>query len=117
MAQDVEQLLRGVYAAFNARDIDAALAQAQPDVDWPNVKEARRAVGHDAVRDYWTRQWAEIDPHVEPLRFRRLDDGRIAVDVHQLVRDLSGTVLVDGPVVHVYTLRDGLIARMEVQQA
>jgi hypothetical protein len=117
MAQDVEQLLRDLYAAFNARDIDTLLSHMQPDVDWPNVKEARRAIGHDAVRDYWTEQWAEIDPHVEPLGFRRLDDGRIAVDVHQLVRDLSGNVLVDGQVAHVYTLRRGLIARMVVQEA
>src|SRR5215208_3480769 len=115
MAEDVEQLLRTLYAAFNARDIDALLAHMQPDVDWPNVKEARRAVGHDAVRDYWTHQWQEIDPHVDPVRFRRLDDGRVAVDVHQLVRDLAGEVLVDGEVVHVYTFRDGLVARMEVE--
>jgi hypothetical protein len=110
----VEQLLRAAYAAFNSRDIDAALELMQPDVDWPNVKESRRAIGHDAVRDYWTRQWQEIDPHVEPQRFRTLDDGRVEVDVHQLVRDLAGTVLVDGPVTHVYTLRGGLVARMDV---
>jgi hypothetical protein len=115
MTQDVEDLLRDLYAAFNARDIDTLLSHMQPDVDWPNVKEARRAIGHDAVRAYWTDQWQEIDPHVDPVGVRRLDDGRVRVDVHTVVRDLSGNMLVDGPLVHVYTLRDGLVERMEVQ--
>jgi hypothetical protein len=29
--------LRATYAAFNARDIDAVLAQMSADVDWPNA--------------------------------------------------------------------------------
>jgi hypothetical protein len=32
-------LLRKAYAAFNARDIDSALATMQPDVAWPNGME------------------------------------------------------------------------------
>jgi hypothetical protein len=46
MDRDVEQLLHAAYAAFNARDIDGALAVMTPDVDWPNVAENRRVVGH-----------------------------------------------------------------------
>ena len=113
MDRDAEQLLRAAYAAFNARDIDSALAIMTPDVDWPNVAENRRVIGHEAVRDYWTRQWREIDPLVDPRGFRELDDGRIAVDVHRVVKGMDGEVLVEGEVEHVYTVRDGLIARME----
>jgi hypothetical protein len=113
MDRDAEQLLRAVYAAFNARDIDAVLAVTTPDVDWPNVAGNTRAIGHDAVRDYWTRQWSEIDPYVYPQGFRELDDGRIAVDVHRVVKGLDGAVLVDGEVEHVYTMRDGRVARMD----
>jgi ketosteroid isomerase-like protein len=47
-----ERLLRRAYAAFNARDIDAALALMHPDVDWPNGMEGGREVGHEAVRTY-----------------------------------------------------------------
>ena len=36
---DREALLRAVYAAFNARDIDGVLGRLAPDVDWPNAWE------------------------------------------------------------------------------
>jgi ketosteroid isomerase-like protein len=107
-------VLHQVYSAFNARDIDGALALMHPDVDWPNGMEGGRELGHDAVRAYWTRQFGMIDPHVEPVGFDEAADGRIAVDVHSTVRDLDGKVLSDGPITHVYTLRDGLIARMDI---
>jgi ketosteroid isomerase-like protein len=108
----MEQLER-VYAAFNARDLDAALAIMHPDVDWPNGWEGGRVEGREAVRDYWTRQFASIDSHVVPQAFTESGD-RVAVTVHQVVRDLDGNVLSDGMIKHVYTLRDGLVARMDI---
>jgi ketosteroid isomerase-like protein len=110
----LEDRLRAVYAAFNARDIDRVLGQVTDDVDWPNAWEGGRVSGHEGVREYWTRQWAAIDPHVEPIAFTTLPDGRIDVEVHQHVRSLDGEVLVDGTVHHVYTFRDGRVSRMEV---
>jgi ketosteroid isomerase-like protein len=106
--------LRRAYAAFNARDIDRALAVMHPDVDWPNGMEGGRELGHDAVRDYWTRQFGLIDSHVEPESFEDVD-GKIVVEVHQVVRDVNGALLSDQQVEHVYTLRDGLIARMDIR--
>ena len=72
--------------------------------------------GHGGVRDYWTRQWSVIDPHVEPLRFEADEAGRIVVEVHQVVRDRAGTVMADRVVHHVYDLRDGLIRTMEIRE-
>jgi ketosteroid isomerase-like protein len=109
-----EDLLRRAYAAFNARDIDRALAVMHPDVDWPNGMEGGRELGHDAVRAYWTRQFGLIDSHVEPESFEDVD-GKIVVEVHQVVRDLDGALLSDQRVEHVHTLRDGLIARMDIR--
>jgi ketosteroid isomerase-like protein len=109
-----ENLLRRAYAAFNARNIDRALAVMHPDVDWPNGMEGGRELGHDAVRDYWTRQFGAIDSHVEPESFEEVD-GKIVVEVHQVVRDVNGALLSDQQVEHVYTLRDGLIARMDIR--
>ena len=106
--------MRALYAAFNARDIDAAIAAMHPDVDWPNAWEGGRLHGHAAVRDYWTRQFAAIDPHVEPQAIATTEDGRIAVEVHQVVRSPAGELLSDGTVTHVYALRDGLVDRMDV---
>src|SRR4051812_24548782 len=89
---DIE-LLRAAYAAFNARDIDAALATMTPDVAWPKAFKGGFARGHQAVRAYWTEQWSEIDPHVEPASFRPDGAGCILVDVHQVVRDMAGAVV------------------------
>jgi hypothetical protein len=75
--------------------------------------ESGRLVGHDAVRDYWLRQFALIEPSVEPQGLLALDRQTV-VDVHQVVRDKQGRVLVDQVVQHVYTMRDGLIAAMDV---
>lgn len=109
-----ETLLITVYRAFNARDLEAALATMHPDVDWPNGMEGGRVHGHRGVRDYWTRQWTLIDPHVEPQTFATDERGRIVVDVHQIVRDLAGNVLADQMVQHVYEVEDGLIQCMEI---
>ena len=107
-------MLEQAYAAFNARDIEAALELMHADVDWPNGMEGGRVAGRNAVRDYWTRQFGMIDSHVEPVSFTEAADGRIAVAVRQTVRDLDGQVLSEGLVTHVYTLRDGLVVRMDI---
>jgi len=109
-------LLEQAYAAFNARDLDGALATMTPGVEWPNGMEGGTVHGHDGVRAYWTRQWAMINPRVDPVSFTDEPDGRIAVGVHQVVRDLAGAVLFDRMVEHVYSLRDGLISSMEIRE-
>lgn len=109
-------LIRRAYAAFNARDIDGTLATMTPDVDWPNGMEGGRVHGHDGVRAYWTRQWGMINPHVEPVSFDEEDGGRVIVGVDQVVKDLSGKVLIDRIVQHVYSLREGLICGMEIRE-
>lgn len=114
--QEDEALPRQAYAAFNARDIDAAVALMDPNVDWPNAMEGGRVHGHAGVRAYWRRQFAALDPHVEPQRFAREPDGRVAVDVHQLVRDLRVDLLADRMVQHVYRLRGGLVVHMEIRE-
>src|SRR5882672_6021551 len=93
-AQEI-QLLRAAYAAFNARDIGAALTLMTADVAWPKAFKGGFVHRPEEIRAYWTEQWSEIDPHVEPIAFYAEDAGRIVVDVHQVVRDLAGTILAD----------------------
>jgi ketosteroid isomerase-like protein len=112
---DEETLLRRSYAAFNARDLATVLATLAPDVAWPNVWEGGWLYGRGAVGEYWQRQWAVLDPTVEPRGFGREPDGRIVVTVHQVVRDRAGHLLADTMVEHVYELRGGLVQRMEVR--
>jgi ketosteroid isomerase-like protein len=116
VAAEIEMLQR-MYAAFNLRDIETVLAAMQNDVDWPNGMEGGRVLGKSAVRDYWKRQFEVLDPNVEPKKFTREADGRIAIDVHQVVHDKSGKLVVDQMVQHVYEFRDGLIQNMEIRAA
>ena len=74
--------LMDLYRSFNARDIDGVLAHLAPGVDWPNGWEGGREHGREAVRSYWTRQWREIDPRVEPLAIDFDGEGRAHVRVH-----------------------------------
>ena len=108
------QLLQKAYAAFNDRQIDQVLTLMHTDVSWPNGWEGGYVHGHNEVRAYWVRQWAAIDPHVDPLNFMPLPDGRIQVEVHQLVKDQEGLVINDAMVRHIYTLDNGLIRSMEI---
>jgi hypothetical protein len=108
------ELLRAAYAAFNARDIDTALATMAPDVVWPKAFKGGFARGHREVRAYWAEQWSDIDPHVEPVSFHAEAAGRTLVHVLQVVRDKAGAVVADGHVDHCFTVESGLIRAMEV---
>jgi len=111
-----EELITSVYHSFNARDIDAVLAHMDPAVDWPNGMEGGRVHGHTEVRSYWERQWKLVDPRVEPVHIAEDSSGHTVVDVHQVIRDLNGAVLMDRMVQHVYTIRDQLITRMDIRE-
>lgn len=110
-----ENLLKQAYAAFNARDIEAALATMHPAIEWPKAFEGGYVRGHAEIRSYWTRQWAEINPRVEPIKFTERPDGTIEVAVQQLVKNLAGEVLVDGVVKHVYRVQAGLLRKMDIE--
>ncbi len=112
------EILAGAYRDFNERRLEDVLARMTEDVAWPNGWEGGFVYGHAGVRDYWTRQWAVLDPRVEPISIEEDAQGRWVVEVHQVVRglvgDQAGQVLVDTMVRHVYRMRDGLIERMDI---
>ena len=111
---DTKKLIEQAYSAFNRRDIDGALALMTQDVSWPKASEGGKVVGKEEIRAYWTRQWGEFDPYVEPLAMTEEDGGKIRVRVHQLVKSLQGDVLSDSEVLHVFTVNSGLIAAMDL---
>jgi hypothetical protein len=114
---NTQTLIAQAYSAFNRRDIDGALLLMSDSVSWPKASEGGRVVGKEEIRSYWTRQWNEFDPRVEPMEIIDQNDGVTEVRVHQLVRSLGGDVLFDGEVWHVYTIANGLIERMELKDS
>jgi ketosteroid isomerase-like protein len=112
---DLEDTLRTAYEAFNARDVETAIALMHPSVEWPNAWEGGRLVGRRAVADYWRRQFESISGTVEPESFDHNPDGSITVTVHQVVKDAkTGALLADEHVAQRYWTEDGLIVRMDV---
>jgi len=114
MATETQTLIAAAYSAFNRRDINAALALMSENISWPKASEGGRVVGKEEIRAYWTRQWSEFDPHVEPLEVIDREGSQTHVKVHQLVKTLSGDVLSDTEVWHVYTIANGLMERMDL---
>jgi len=110
-----QMLIAEAYSAFNRRDIDGALALMSENVSWPKASEGGRVAGKEEIRAYWTRQWKEFDPHVEPVEVIDREGSKAEVKVHQLVKTLSGDVLSDTEVWHVYTIANGLIERMDLR--
>ncbi len=107
-------MLTDLYRSFNQRDIDGVLAHLAPGVDWPNGVTGGREHGREAVRAYWTRQWQERDPRVEPLAIDLDGEGRAHVRVHQLVRSPAGAILSDSKLEHVYEFNGPFVQRMTI---
>lgn len=121
MDDDIK-IVKRMYDAFNARDIDGVLAVLAPDVSWANGMDGGYVHGRDAVRAYWTQQWAQVDPRVEPVSFARASDGAIVARVRQTVFDLDGRPLAgqahgltDKMVGHVFHLADGAVVRFDLR--
>jgi hypothetical protein len=112
---DAEPLLRRAYAAYNAQDLNTLTAMLSDDVDWPDGAGGRLH-GRDAVRAYWTEQWTRLRTHDEPVGFEATGDGRTAVRLHQVVRDLEGSVLSTGDLVYVFRVEDGRIRRLDIER-
>lgn len=111
----IYDLVKKAYSAFNSRDIDTALSTFHPEVEWPKAFEGGYVSGQDEIRKYWTRQWSEINPNVEPIGFNERQNGTLEVTVHQIVKDLQGNLVFDGIVKHIYTLQDALLQRMDIE--
>jgi ketosteroid isomerase-like protein len=112
-----EEFLRRIYASFNARDIETVLAAMHEDVLWANGMEGGHVHGREGVRAYWTRQWAMIDPRVDPVAFSVGPEGEVVIEVHQVVHDLSGELLMDQMVGHIFRVENGLIRRFDIRGA
>src|SRR4051794_12739039 len=114
---DEVTLLKHLYNRFNVRDIESALGAMDEEVVWANGMEGGHVHSRAGVRSYWTRQWAMVDPHVEPVAFSDGAEGEVIVEVHQVVRDLNGTLLADKKVGHVFRFENGLVKRFDIRDA
>ena len=112
MSQENVELVRRSLEAYKRGDLDAALADTHPEIDWRPFEEApMRGVG--AVRAYLTRwedEWEELE--TSPEEFIDVGDHVVAV-VHFRGRGRGSGIDVEARSYSVYTFRDGKTVRME----
>jgi len=112
---DHERQLRHIYERFNARDMEAVLVALDESVVWANGMEGGYVHGREGVRAYWTRQWQTLNPRVEPTSISTGPEGEQIVEVHQVVHDVAGALLVDQMVGHIFRFRNGLVSRFDIR--
>jgi len=114
MSADQIAVAKRMYAARNRGQVDAVLAECDPDVEWhPHLATlgGKPIFGHAGVREYMaslTEDWEYF--HHEPEEFFGVGDNVVAF-VHTSARGKSSGIELDVPVGHVFSFRDGKVLR------
>jgi len=106
-------VIYAAYKSYNERDIDGLLKLMCEDVDWSNALTGDRIKGHAEMRKVWLLQWTSLNPQTEPIDIYEDAEGRTVVLVREILREVSGRLLMDQEMEQVFTFRDGLVARMD----
>ena len=114
MSENKRFLQKNIYDAFNKREFETIISLMLPNVKWANGLEGGFIYGRDAVRQYWTNQFKDIQVELVPLKFETDENNRNIVTVHQIVKNLQGNVLADVTVHQIFTFENGLISLYEI---
>ena len=114
MMSSNQQFLQNLYDAFNNREIETVISFMRPDVKWANGLEGGFVYGRDAVREYWTNQFKNIQAELKTLKFETDENNRNVVTVHQVIKDLQGNLLADATIQQIFTIESGLISLYEI---
>jgi len=109
----LNDLFRELYKNFNDRKIELVISKMTDNVKWANGMEGGYVYGHDAVRNYWTRQFAMISSNVIPLEIE-IENGIVKIKVHQVVHSRDGKSLADETVYHYFKMNDNKIAEFTI---
>ena len=104
---------RELYKNFNNRKIDLVISQMTTDVKWANGMDGGYVYGHDAVRQYWSRQFNIVKSQVTPLKID-IENETVKINVHQIVHDLKGNLLANEIVDHHFYLKNGKISEFVI---
>jgi uncharacterized protein len=113
--ENVEKVSRAVDA-WNRRDFDGAIADADPDIEWTMVGATRfpgtegTYRGHGGIREFWrvfVEPWEEFRIEIEETRA----EGDLVVTFVRFHAQARGGLNLEAPFVHVYDFREGNIVR------
>ena len=106
-------VMLAAYKSYNERDLDALLPLMCEDVNWANALTGDRIRGRAEMRRIWELQWTSLSVQTEPIRIYEEPDGKTVVLVREILHEAGGQLLMDQEMEHVFTWRDGLVARMD----
>jgi uncharacterized protein len=113
--ENVERVRRG-YDAWNRRDLDAAIAFVDPEIEWTMIGTTRfpgtegTYHGHDGVREFWRlliEPWAELHIEVEGTRA----SGDLVVAFVRFRAQAREGLELEAPFVHLLDFRHGKLIR------
>jgi ketosteroid isomerase-like protein len=110
MSQRNVAAAKRIYESRNRGDLDAVLAECNPDVEWrPHlaILSGQPIRGHDEVRAYLEslqEDWESF--RHQPEQFMEVGD-KVVVLLHTYARGRGSGVKVDVPVTHVLTFENG----------
>ena len=105
------ELVRSIYAAWNAADW--GLEHFHPQVEWElsGLDQTGRVTGRDGLLDYWRHYWGAWRPgsRWEVLELTCIGDSQVLAWARVQAVGRSSGVTVDAPLAQLWTVRDGLI--------
>lgn len=110
------ELIKHLYEDFNARKMDAILANLTEDVMWANGMDGGYVHGHKDLREYWERQWSRLNPQIKAVGFSKTEEGAILVDA-RFSGQTPDQEFKDMPAGHVFYFKNGLVSRFDIQRS
>jgi ketosteroid isomerase-like protein len=114
MSRAAEQSVRGLAAAINWGDPDAAVAVCHPEIEFLSVLavSGKRYGGHAGIREYFddiASAWEEWKVQVH--RVVSAPDGRVVIVMTMHMRGKGSGATLSEKTGHVWTLRDEKLLR------
>ncbi len=117
MSEENVELVRVANQAFEAGDVEVALAALGPDVEWHGtvggMDEGRVYRGRAAVVEGFTDYFA-VWERMEMTAVEYIDAGHddVVVFHHEVARGRESGVVVESDSATIHTVRDGIIVRV-----
>lgn len=114
MGAEEERAVLGLAEAINARDVEAAVAVCDPEIEFLSVLavSGKAYRGHDGIREYFediTSAWEEW--RVEVHRVAPAADGRVIIEMTMHMRGQGSGAPLSERTAHIWTLRDSKLLR------
>jgi ketosteroid isomerase-like protein len=114
MSKESVEIIRGLYEAFNRRDLARSLESVDPDFEWiPDVRSFETPFrGRENVQRFFEDQIELLDLRVQPEEFFEKGSQVIAF-IRARGRGQGSGAELDIRIAHVWTFRDGKPVRAE----